>query len=86
MSRILPGYLEPKLSAPWVPAHVLLRDEPEEEEDEQDDDNEPDDDDGEGGYSACAHEGTGDATAAMCRRHETLRTGLAVSSANLRVM
>jgi hypothetical protein len=52
VSRILPGYLDPKFSEPLVPAHVLLREEPEEEEDEQDDDNEPDDDDGEGeGYS-----------------------------------
>jgi hypothetical protein len=52
VSRMLPGFLDPKLFECLVPAHVLLREEPEEEEDQQDDDNEPDDDDGEGeGYS-----------------------------------
>jgi hypothetical protein len=52
--RLSPEQSDPELSAPWVPADVLLREEPENEEEDEDEHEgggEDDDEDGDEGYS-----------------------------------
>jgi hypothetical protein len=55
MTRICPGFLDPNFSDPWVPADVLLRQEPDEEEDEEEDEGDrkedDEDEDTDDGYS-----------------------------------
>jgi hypothetical protein len=52
--RLSPEQSDPEPSAPWVPADVLLREEPENEEEDEDEHEgggEDDDEDGDEGYS-----------------------------------
>jgi hypothetical protein len=53
--RLRPEQSDPEPSAPWVPADVLLREEPENEEEDEEEEHEggseDDDDDGDEGYS-----------------------------------
>ena len=52
--RLSPEQSDPELSSPWVPADVLLREEPENEEEDEDEHEgggEDDDEDGDEGYS-----------------------------------